>query len=171
MSLYKYINLSYIAHNIWIAYNSYGSRYHPGNYQHLRLHSNSPFSYVQIDAGCLQINLIRAKTAALLANEGDQTYDTNIFLTAGVGGQTYGVQGIMNLTITTNDEAELIKSELCSAGLLELNNDFIKYDGKCQFMTGGCSEVINQLLTYRECFQRVRQRSAREMCECRKNVI
>ena len=54
----------------------------------------------------------------------------------------------------------LTKPELYLAGLLELNNN-----RECRLMTRECSGVISQLLTYRKCFQRVGQRSAREMCE------
>jgi len=80
----------------------------------LHLRHNAPLIYVLIDTGCLQTNMISAKIAALLAKDGGQTYDTNIVLTSGVGGQSYKVQGIMNLTITfTVDDKEELMRHLC----------------------------------------------------------
>ena len=62
----------------------------------------------------------------------------------------------------------MTKPKLYSAGLLEWNNDSIKQEKICQLMTLESYEVIRHLLTYRKCFQRGRQRSAREMCQRRK---
>ena len=63
------------------------------------------------------------------------------------------------------------KPELYSASLLELNNDSIESeDGTCQLLTRECSEVISQLLTFRKCFEQVRQRLARGMCKRGKSV-
>ena len=55
---------------------------------------------ILIDAGCLQANIISANIATLLAKDGGQIVGTRILLTAGVGSQSYGVQGIMNVTVT-----------------------------------------------------------------------
>jgi hypothetical protein len=59
-----------------------------------------PTIHVLIDTGCLQTNIVSSRVAALLRQDGGRTYDTNITVTAGVGGKSYDVQGIMNLTIT-----------------------------------------------------------------------
>ena len=42
----------------------------------------------------------------MLAKDGGTTYGTNMVLTAGVGGKSYAVQGIMNVTATlmNNDD-------------------------------------------------------------------
>jgi len=52
------------------------------------------------DTGCLHANIVSANIAKLLATDGGQNFGINIVLTAGVGGQSYGVQGIMNVTVT-----------------------------------------------------------------------
>jgi len=77
----------------------------------LHLHCQAHDIHVLIDTGCLQVNIISAKIAALLAKDGGPTYGTNIVLTAGVGGQSYGVQGIMNVTVTlmNNDDDGSVK--------------------------------------------------------------
>ena len=49
--------------------------------------------------------------------------------------------------------------ELCSACLLELNNELNRVGYRISIDGGECFEVISQLLTYRKCLQRVRQRS------------
>ena len=41
----------------------------------------------------------------------------------------------------------------------------IQWDRICQLLTREGSEVISKLLTNRKCFEQVRQRLAREMCE------
>ena len=64
-----------------------------------------------------------------------------------------------------------IKATLCSASLLELNNDSIEQDRICQLLTRECSEVLSQLLTYRKCFEQVRQRFAREICKQGKVLV
>ena len=50
----------------------------------LHLLSQAHDIHVLIDTGCLQVNIISAKIAALLAKDGGLTYGTNIVLTAGV---------------------------------------------------------------------------------------
>ena len=66
----------------------------------LQLRLIRPTIHVLIDTGCLQTNIISSSVAALLERDGGSIFETNIVLTAGVGGTSYGVQGIMNLTIT-----------------------------------------------------------------------
>ena len=56
--------------------------------------------HVLIDTGCLQTNIISTRVAALLVHDDGQTYDNDIVLTADVGGRSYCVEGIMNLTIS-----------------------------------------------------------------------
>ena len=68
----------------------------------LHLHSQAHNIHVPIDTGCLQVNIISAKIAALLAKDGGPMYGTNIVLTAGVGGQSYGMQGVINVTALKN---------------------------------------------------------------------
>ena len=64
-----------------------------------------------IDTVCLQTNIINTRVADMLNKDGGTLYKTDIILTAGVGGQSYGVQGIMNLTImlTNNDEDQTLR--------------------------------------------------------------
>ena len=57
----------------------------------LQLQLIRPTIYVLIYTGCLQTNIIRTRVAALLGHDGGQTYDTDVFLTAGVGGCSYGI--------------------------------------------------------------------------------
>jgi len=66
----------------------------------LRLRLMRPTIHVLINTDCLQTNIISSSVAALLERDGGSIFETNIVLTAGVGGTSYGVQGIMNLTIT-----------------------------------------------------------------------
>ena len=66
----------------------------------LQLRLIRPTIHVLIDTGCLQTNIISSSVAALLERDGGSIFETNIVLTVGVGGTSYGVQGIMNLTIT-----------------------------------------------------------------------
>ena len=66
----------------------------------IHLRNNAHLIHVLIDTGCLQANVISANIAKLLATDGGQIFGTNIVLIAGVGGQSYGVQGIMNVTVT-----------------------------------------------------------------------
>ena len=63
----------------------------------IHLRNNAHLIHVLVDTGCLQANIIDANIAKLLATDGGQIFGTNIVLTAGVGGQSYGVQGIMNV--------------------------------------------------------------------------
>jgi hypothetical protein len=71
----------------------------------LRLRNNATVIHVLIDTGCLQTNIINTRVANLLNADGGTLYKTDIILTAGVGGLSYGVQGVMNLTITlTNND-------------------------------------------------------------------
>ena len=62
---------------------------------------------MQIDTGYLLTNIIISSVAVLLEREGGSIFDTNIVLTAGVGGSSYDVQGIMNLTKTFHWEQDL----------------------------------------------------------------
>ena len=86
-----------------------GSEGTPLNHQilaTLHQHSKAQDIHVLIDTGCLQVKIIGAKIAALLAKDGGPTYGTNIVLTVGVGVQSYGVQGIMNVTVTLQNNEE-----------------------------------------------------------------
>jgi len=62
---------------------------------HLRNNAHTYIMNVLIDNGCLQANIISVNIATLLAKDGGHIFGTNIVLTAGVGGQSYGFQGIM----------------------------------------------------------------------------
>ena len=78
----------------------------------LHLYGQAHDIHVLIDMGCLQVHIIiSAKIASFLAKDGGPTYGTNIILTAGVGGQSYGVQGIMNVTVTlkNNEDEESVR--------------------------------------------------------------
>ena len=66
----------------------------------LQLRLIRPTINVLIDTGCLQTNIISTRVAALLVHDDGQTYDNDIVLTADVGGRSYCVEGIMNLTIS-----------------------------------------------------------------------
>jgi hypothetical protein len=66
----------------------------------LRTLKVQPTINVLIDTGCLQTNIISSLVAQLLDRDRGTRYDTSVALTSGVGGRSYGVQGIMNLTIT-----------------------------------------------------------------------
>ena len=57
----------------------------------LHLHNKAHDIHVLIETGCLQVNIFSSKIAALLAKDEGPTYGTNIVLTAGLGGQSYGV--------------------------------------------------------------------------------
>ena len=71
----------------------------------LRLRNNATVIHVLIDTGCPQTNIINTWVVDLLNGDGGTLYKTDIILTAGVGGLSYGVQGVMNLTITlTNND-------------------------------------------------------------------
>ena len=62
----------------------------------LRLRNNASVIHVLIDTGCLQPNIIDNRVGNFLNADGGTLYKTDIILTAGVGGRSYGV---MNLTI------------------------------------------------------------------------
>ena len=72
----------------------------------LRLRNNATVIHVLIDTGCLQTNIINTRVADLLNADGGTLYKTDIILTAGVGGRSYGVQGVMNMTLalTNHDD-------------------------------------------------------------------
>jgi hypothetical protein len=57
----------------------------------LRLRNNATIIHVLIDTGCLQTNIINTRVANLLNADGGTLYPTDIILTAGVGGLSYGV--------------------------------------------------------------------------------
>jgi len=85
----------------------------------LHLHSQADDIHVLIETGCLQVNIISSEIASLLAKDGGPTYGTNIVLTAGVGGQSYGVQGILHVTVTlkNNDNEESVR-HICLRALV-----------------------------------------------------
>ena len=64
------------------------------------LRNNATVIHVLIDTGCPQTNVISTRVADLLKADGGSLFKTDIILTAGVGGRSYGVQGVMKLTIT-----------------------------------------------------------------------
>ena len=72
----------------------------------LHLHSQAHDIHVLIGTGYLQVSIISAKIAALLAKDGGLTYVTNIVLTAGIVRKSYGVQGIMNVTVTVKNNVD-----------------------------------------------------------------
>ena len=59
--------------------------------------------HVLIDTGCLQTNIINTRVADLLNADGGTLYKTDIILTAGVGGRSYGVQGVSELDHHVNE--------------------------------------------------------------------
>ena len=76
----------------------------------LHLHSQAHDIHVLIDTVCLQVNIINSRIASFLARDGS-TYGTNIVLTAEVGGQSYEMQWIMDVTVTlkNNDDEESMR--------------------------------------------------------------
>ena len=70
----------------------------------LRLRQNVSVIHVLVDNGFLRTNLISILVADLLNADGGTLHKTDIILTVGVGEQSYGVQGIMNVTITPTDQ-------------------------------------------------------------------
>ena len=93
----------------------------------LRLRNNATVIHVLIDTGCLQTNIINTRVADLLNADGGTLYKTDIILTAGVGGLSYGVQGVMNLTITltNNDETQrhiFLRAIVCRDVLTDLHH-------------------------------------------------
>ena len=75
----------------------------------LHLRSQSHNINVLIDTGCLQANIISAKIASLLAKDGGPT---NIVLTEGIDGQSYGVQGIMNVTVNFKTNNKMSRCDI-----------------------------------------------------------
>jgi len=75
----------------------------------LHLYSKAHDIHVLIDTDFLQVNIISAKIAALLVKDGGPTYGTNIVLTAVLRGQSYGVQGIMNVTVALKNNEESVR--------------------------------------------------------------
>ena len=55
---------------------------------------------VLIDTGCQQTNIVSTRIAALLRQDGGMMKAASVSLTSGVGGRSYGVQGIMTVKIT-----------------------------------------------------------------------
>ena len=98
----------------------------------IRLRNNASVIHVLIDTGCLQTNIIYARFALsdLLNADVGTLYKTDIILTTGVRGRSYGVQDIMNLTITLT------------------NNDYNQTQRHKFLRTIVCRDVIN----YRDSF-------------------
>jgi len=65
---------------------------------------------VLIDTGCLQTNIVSTRIAALLRQDGDMMRAASVTLTSGVGGRSYGVQGIMTVNLSLMSH-ELKKSK------------------------------------------------------------
>ena len=63
-------------------------------------------SVIHVLVGCLQTNIISKRVAYFLDVDGGILYKTDIIFMTRVGGQSYGVQGIMNLTITLTNYDE-----------------------------------------------------------------
>ena len=60
---------------------------------------NTATIIVLIDPGCLQTNVVSARIAALLRQDGKPMRRANVKLASGVGGITYGVNGMMDVTM------------------------------------------------------------------------
>jgi hypothetical protein len=67
---------------------------------YLSLKSNILPIRVLIDTGCTQTNVVSERLAALLRQDGGVVSKADIVLKSGVGGVTYGTQGIISATVT-----------------------------------------------------------------------
>ena len=68
---------------------------------------------VLIDTGCMQTNVVSARVAATIKKAGGVIQKASVTLTSGVVGQSYGVEGIMNVNISLTSSKLEARKDMC----------------------------------------------------------
>ena len=69
--------------------------------------------HVLIDTDCTQTNVVSARIAAALRKEGGEIQKASITLTSGVGGRWYGVERVMNVTVSLKSRVLGVRKQTC----------------------------------------------------------
>ena len=84
----------------------------------LHLQNNTAAINVLIDTGCLQTNVVSARVAALLRQDGKILRKAGVQLVSGVGGVTYGVEGMVDATVSLKSMTLGIPRQICLRALV-----------------------------------------------------